>query len=225
MEQNHEKALAEEEKFLRIAKRLNNKPAECEATLHMAVFYCSLFNIQKARKFYSEGLKIAKELGHHRKVLQTQLNQTNIYSIMGDYRKAYTIRKQMLKTLHTHEDKAIEYTVLCNQSVVALLLNKDKESLNLAQDSLVVAEQLGALQSISLAHGNIGLAQEKRQDYDDAIKSYEKCLEFGEKIKNTRIINNSYCNLGRAYEGRGGYKITFMITGNILTRAAISDYI
>ena len=70
---------------------------------------------------------------------------------------------------------------------------------------MVAAKHAGAKKFVALAHGNIGLAQEKLQQYDDAIESYEKCLEFGDKLKNKRIVNNSYCNLGRAYEGKGGY--------------------
>ncbi len=205
LEQNYEKALATEEEFLEIAKRLNNKLAECEVTLSMGTIYCSLFNIQKALNLYSKGLKLAKELGNHKKVIETQVNLTSVYSLMGEYKKSYATGKQMVDTLENYEDKALEYTVLCNLSVDALILNKDDESLKLAKESLVIAEQLGAGEPIALSYGNIGLAQEKLRHYDSAIKSYEKCLENGKKIKDNRIINNSYCNLGRAYEGRGGY--------------------
>lgn len=54
MEQKYELALVEEEKILEIAKRLNNKLAECEATLHMAKTYCSLFKIQEALNFFTK---------------------------------------------------------------------------------------------------------------------------------------------------------------------------
>ena len=217
MEQNYDLALTEAESFLEISRRLDNKVAECEAVLQMATIHCTLFNIQKALNLYSDGLELAIEVGHRKKVLETQVNQTSVYSLMGEYRKSYKTGKQMVERISDYEDKALEYTVLCNLSVDALILNKDRESLELAQRSLMVAEQLDAGEPIALAYGNIGLAQEKLHEYDDAIKSYENCLKFGEKIKDTRIINNSYCNLGRAYEGRGiGYnfchKFKFLIT-------------
>ncbi|XP_028411522.1 tetratricopeptide repeat protein 28-like [Dendronephthya gigantea] len=203
MEQKYELALEEEEKVLEIAKRLNNKIAECEATLHMATIYCNLFKIQEALNLFSKGLKMAMDLGYHKKVMETKVNQSSLFSLMGEYRRSYHIGKEIVQNLSLYEDKGFVYTVLCNVSVDALILNKDEEALKLAQQSLVVAEDIGAGEPIALAHGNIGLAQEKLQDFEGAVKSYYKCLEFGEKIKDMRIINNSYCNLGRALEGKG----------------------
>ena len=203
MENKFEKALAEAEKFLEIAKKLDDKLGKCEVTLQMGAIYASLFDMQKALNFSYKALRMAKTLGQRQKVIKTQVNLTNMYCVMGKYEEAYDIGKSMVRTLVKCEGKLFEYGILCNLSVVALLVNKDKESLKLARDSLVVAEQLDAGKPIALAHGNIGLAQEKLKDYDGAIESYQNCLKFGENIKNTRIINNSYCNLGRAYEGKG----------------------
>jgi tetratricopeptide (TPR) repeat protein len=208
-EENFEKALAEEETFLEIAKRLKNKFAECEATSQMGVIYSTLYNMQKALNLFSNALKMAKESGHRKKMIEIQLNQTTAYALIGNYKKAYNDRKQMVKMLSTYENKSIVFAVLCNLTIDARTLNKDRKSLKLAQDSLVVAEQLGAKQPIALAHGNTGLAQEKLRDYDGAIKSFERSLENGKKINDTRIIYNGYCSLGRAYEGRGGYIYVF----------------
>jgi tetratricopeptide (TPR) repeat protein len=204
-EENFEKALAEEETFLEIAKRLKNKFAECEATSQMGVIYGTLHNMQKALNLFSDALKMAKEFGHRKKMIEIQLNQTAAYASIGSYKKAYHDRKQMVKMLSTYENKSIVFAVLCSLTIDALILNKDKKALKLAQESLVVAEQLDARQPIALAHGNIGLVQEKLRDYDGAIKSFERSLENGKKINDTRIIYNIYCSLGRVYGEKGGY--------------------
>ena len=203
MENKFEEALAEAEKVLEIAKKLDDKLAECEVTIRMGTIYCILFDMQKALNFTRKGIAMAKALDRRKKVMQAQVNLTNMYGVMGKHQKAYDIGKSMVKTLKNCEDKLFEYTIYCNLSVLALIINQNEESLKLARDSLAVAEQLGAGKTIALAHGNIGLAQEKLKDYDGAITSFEKCLEIGENIKDTRIINNTYCSLGRAYEGKG----------------------
>ena len=203
LEENYEKALAENEKVLEIAKRLKNKIAECEATVQMGVIYCSLFNITKALNIFSDGLEMAKELEYRKKIIAIQRNQVSTYTSIGNYKEAYNHRKQMVNMLSTYEDKSIVHGVLCYLTVDALLLNKDKEALKFAQDSLVVAEQLGAGEPIALAHASIGRVQEKLRDYDGAIKSFERFLENGEKISDTTIIKNAHCSLGRAYEGKG----------------------
>ena len=204
MENKFEEALAEAEKVLEIAKKLDDKLAECEVTLRMGAIYCNLFDMQKALNFSKKGLAIAKALGERKKVMRTQINLlTNIYCMMGKHQKAYNIGKSMVKTMMNFEDKSFEHGILCNLSVVALIINKNEESLKLARDSLVVAEQLGAKEPIAISHGNIGLAQEKLKDYDGAITSFEKSLHIAEDIKYTRIINNIHCSLGKAYEGKG----------------------
>ncbi|XP_028418090.1 tetratricopeptide repeat protein 28-like [Dendronephthya gigantea] len=203
MEQKYELALAEEEKCLEIAKRLNDKLVECEATLQMARNHCYLFNIQKALNLFSEGLKVATDLGHRKKIMKTKINLSSIYTLMGEYRKSYQISKHLRKYASSYEDQEFVYTVLCNLCVNALLLNEDKKSLKLARKSLAVAEESGVKKHIALAHGNIGLAQLKLQDFDDALESFEKSLKLGEEINDNRIINNNYCNLGKAYEGKG----------------------
>ena len=203
-EQNYEKALKIEEEFLEIAQRLKNKPAECEVIISMTRIYCKLFNIHEALNLHHKGYKMAKELGNQKLALKAKVNQALVYALTGKYKKTYETNKQMYENLGNNEDKDFEHTVLCNLSVDALILKKHEESLKLAQDSLLVAEELGAKDCIALSYGNIGLAQEQLQQFDEAISSFEKCLEHGKKIKDKRIINNSYCNLGRAYEGKGG---------------------
>ena len=207
--QNFEKALAEAEDFLEIAKRLGDKLAECEVTLQMARIYCSLFDVQKGLNLFSEGLAMATALGHRKKVMETQANQASMYSVMGKYHKAYSMGQRMMNKMENYEDKAFKHTILCNLSVDALIIDKNEESLKLAQDSLKVAKEIDAGESLALSYGNVGLAQEKLKDYDGAIESYENCLKSGEDIKDTRIINNSYCNLGRAYEGKGEHLTLF----------------
>ena len=207
--QNFEEALAEAEAFLEIAKRLGDKLAECEATLQMATIYCNRFDVQKSLNLFSKGLAMATALGDRKKVMKTQANQASMYSVMGKYHKAYNMGQSMLNKMENYEDKAFKYAILCNLSVQALIIDKNEESLKLAQDSLEVAKEIDAGEPLALAYGNIGLAQEKLKGYDGAIESYKKCLESGKKIKDKRIINNSYCNLGRAYEGKGEHLALF----------------
>ena len=201
--QNFEEALVEAEKFLEIAKRLDDKLAKCEVTLQMATIYCNLFDMQKSLNLFSEGVAMATALGHRSKVMNIQANQASMYSVMGNYHKAYKMGQSMLNKMENYEDKAFKYAILCNLSVQALIIDKNEKSLKLAQDSLEVAKEIDAGKLLALAYGNVGLAQEKLKDYDGAIESYENCLKSGEDIGDTRIINNSYCNFGRAYEGKG----------------------
>lgn len=203
LSQKYEEALKKAEEFLEIAKSLQNRRVECEAVMLIAGIHTSLFNIQKSLDFYSKGKEIAEELGYKHVVAQAKLNQASVNSFMGKYHQSFTIGKQLASQLNDSNDKMFSYTVLCNLSVDALILNRDEESLKFAYDSLAIAESLGAVEPLALSHGNIGLAQEKMKNYSGAIESYKKCLEYGQKMGDNRIINNSYCNLGRAYEGKG----------------------
>ena len=148
---------------------------------------------------------MATELGQHKKIMKTKVNLSSMYTLMGKYRKSYNINKHLRKYASSYDDEDFVYLVLCNLCVNALLLNKDEESLKLGRESLAVAEKAGVKRHVALAHGNIGLAQEKLGDLDGAVKSFYKSLELGEEIRDKRIINNDYCNLGRTYERKGAY--------------------
>ena len=211
MEQNYEQARAEGEEFLDIANRLNDREAMCAANLYLAGIYYALFNVQKAIDLSSKGVKLATQLGYYKTLLQVQLNQNSMYTVLGQYKESFKLGKAMLKNVSRYDDKHIWFTILCNQSVCTLMLHEHpdepfkyaNESLRLARESLMIAEKMGEPRLIALAHGNIGLAHEKLQDYESAIKSFEKCLESGITSDDKRVINNGYCNLGRAYEGKG----------------------
>ena len=101
------------------------------------------------------------------------------------------------------EDTRTKCRVVCNLSVVELLLNEKEESLEHAKDSLRLAQKTKDREYIACTYGNIGLAYEYMGKYKEAIKPYEECLRLGKEATNYRVINNGLCNLGRAYQGIG----------------------
>lgn len=149
-------------------------------------------------------LEITCMLKDRESIIDTLANFSHLAMLLGKYRLSYDILIEMQTFKTDYSDT--EYIVLCNLSVVELLLGHKQESLKHAQDSLILALLTEDLGHIACAYGNIGLAYEYMKRYDEAIEPYQECLRLGEKAHDNRVINNGLCNLGRAYQGLGNIK-------------------
>ena len=126
-------------------------------------------------------LEIAISVRGRERTIDLMLAESaNLYLVLGKYQLSYDVMKEMqaleIKNRRTH------YIVVCNFSVVELLLGLKSESLQHAQNSLGLAMQTGDQGYIACAYaGNIGLAFEYMGRYDEAIKPYKRCLQIGQE--------------------------------------------
>ena len=146
-------------------------------------------------------LEITCMLRDREMIIDVLAEFANLYLVLGKYSLSYNVMKEM-QTLKIQNPRT-QYIVVCNFSVVELLLNKKEESLKHAKDSLPLALLTGDLGFIACAYGNIGLAYEYMGKYEEAIEPYKECLRLGQEATDYRVINNGLCNLGRAYQGIG----------------------
>ena len=146
-------------------------------------------------------LEISCMLRDREKIIDVLAEFGHLFMLLGKYSLSYNVLKEM-QTLKI-EDTRTKCRVVCNFSVVELLLNEKEESLKHAKDSLRLAQKTKDREFIACTYGNIGLAYEYMGKYNEAIKPYQACLRLGEEATNYRVINNGLCNLGRAYEGVG----------------------
>ena len=146
-------------------------------------------------------LEIACNLDNTGMMIEMLAEFGNLYLILGKYERSFDIMRKMV---HWEiEDLGTKCILICNLSVVELLLGRKSQSLQHAHDSLALAMQTEVPGYIACTHGNIGLALEYMGMYGEAISPYEQCLHVGETEVDYRVINNGLCNLGRAYQGLG----------------------
>ena len=149
-------------------------------------------------------LEITCMLRDRELIIDTLSDFALLCMLLGKYQLSYDILMEM-ETFEI-ENSNVRCIVLCNLSVVELLLGYKQESLKHAKDSLTLALLTKNLGHIACGYGNIGLAYEYMRRYDEAIGPYQECLRLGEKAHDNRVINNGLCNLGRAFQGLGNIK-------------------
>ena len=202
LHKEHEDAQRKSQKFLEIVQS-GSKIRRKEYDIFNILYHIHLqrFDTQETLDLISECLKIACELNDEAMITNTIFHKALILQLIGKYQSSYDILSDLLEL--QIDDVNVKCLTLCNISVVALLLEKKVESLQYAWDSLEVAQTTGVKSWVACCYGNIGLAEESMGEFADAIEPYQKCLNLGKESSDDRVINNSYCNLGRAYEGLG----------------------
>lgn len=205
-EQKYDEAIKKAVAFIAIAQRLGDRDGECEAILHLGTIHSILFNMQESLDLYSKGLEIAERLHYTELVMKIKVDQARTLAVLGNHERAYKVLQDLNPKLDSYDDKSLVFKATCNLSVIALILNRDKDALEFAFKTLAIAKLLNASEPMALGHGNIGLALEKLKDYSGAIDNFQNCLKYGKKLKSGRIINQSYCTLGRVYEAKGEKK-------------------
>ena len=186
-----------------IDKLTRNKLAYEEYKLLRALFRAHMLqcDFQFCVDLCNRLLEITCMLRDRELIINMMAEFANLYLVLGKYWLSYNVMKEM-QTLKI-EDPRTQYIVVCNFSVVELLLNKKHESLKHAKDSLPLAQRTKDLGYIACAYGNIGLAYEYMGRYEEAVEPYKECLRLGQEAGDYRVINNGLCNLGRAYLGLG----------------------
>ena len=79
--------------------------------------------------------------------------------------------------------------------IINFFMEKWDEALAYYQRAEKIASSIDNLQGVSIAENNIANIYQKKHDYKNAIKSYNKSLEIQETLKDTATICNTYFNL------------------------------
>ena len=209
--------------FLREAKKANDEVLESKALLTVANAHIRLFNVQKCLHFCDECMQLAKKNCHVKIEVETKYQKATAYAVLGENEKAYDMFMDCLAFFRADPNhKYLESKVLNNLSFAALRLNQKYddnefeavnsklriEALVFVERSLAISKSINIPYGIALAHLNKGLLfMESYKNYDKAAENFHEELRIGKELKNSRLIHNGYCSLGRLYEAKGEIQI------------------
>lgn len=90
--------------------------------------------------------------------------------------------------------------------IIDILLSRDQsKAMDYAQDVLRKSEELDFKNGIGAALHALGTISVNIGDYDNAIKYFEKSVDFRKEFGIDTDVAASYLNLGLAFEGQGNY--------------------
>ncbi|MRI00943.1 tetratricopeptide repeat protein [Kriegella sp. EG-1] len=130
------------------------------------------------------------------------------YRNLSEYSKALTLHQKALEI--ATEANSLEFKVfsLNMQSVVFRRTDAIKSALDYSQEALELAESvknpsIGIKRSINVSLNNIGNIYRKLDQYDIAIKNFQRSLILDKELNNKLGLAINHQNIGECYEAQG----------------------
>jgi tetratricopeptide (TPR) repeat protein len=159
----------------------------------------------KAIDYFSQSLKIKKELGDKSEIASI-LNQIGIsYSNQGEYDMAVDYYSQSLKIKKELGDKTGISTCLLNLGNVYKNKGDFAKAIEYYSQSLKIKEQVGDNKGVALTLNKFGSIYRVQGDFKKAIDYQSQSLEIYEKIEYKPGIAIALHSIGLIYQEQGEY--------------------
>jgi adenylate cyclase len=159
----------------------------------------------KALDYYSQSLKINKQLDDQKGIASSLINIGSIYSNQGDNPKALDYYSQSLKIFKQLDDQKGIANSINNIGNIYFDQGDYSKALDYFSQSLKIFKQLGDQKGIAMSLGNIGLIYSNQGDYSKALDYYSQSLKINEQLGDQKGIASSLNNIGSIYSKQGDY--------------------
>lgn len=142
----------------------------------------------------------------------TNGNIANCYKSLGDFKKAEDYWEEARIVAEEIEDEMLKTWFVgrsyANLGTLFFSLNKSEKAIKLYQKALYVFNSGGAINGTAQSLYNVALTHTVLNNFDLALKSYEKSLNYAIKYKQRKVVANSLCNTAMVLHklGKGSHK-------------------
>jgi len=202
----NEKARAEIDRGISIAKKIGNKKEEAECLLLLSNVYGAVSTYDEMLETASQAYLIFQKLNDKRGQAECLNNIGTVYDNQGNYEQAFENYKKSLKL---HEEAN-------NQNGVAICLNNIgyfynnrgdyDNAITYYNDALAILNKIGDRKGAAIALDNIGSMNSVLGAYNKALEYHMKSLKIKEEIGDRWGETVSLNNIGYVYGMLGGYK-------------------
>ncbi|NQV52478.1 MAG: tetratricopeptide repeat protein [Flavobacteriales bacterium] len=194
------KALDYQQKAFLLRKQVGDKSKIAESLNNLAVTHQSLGDSEKTLQFFMESLNILMEIGKnpdHIGIIKS--NIADAYSAQENYQDALKyalegsdyLSRGTWKTAHTHALNSVSYNYKN--------LGDYEKSIEYAEKSLHLAEEIDYKEGIGLALISRGIGYTKQGNFDLALEDLNRSLEIRNQLKNPVMISQTLRYLGEVY--------------------------
>ena len=96
-------------------------------------------------------------------------------------------------------------TANTNLAIVYCVKGDFERAINLCEDTLIIAEELGDERGKGSVYNILGTVYRSQGKYDDAIKAFEMKLKASEELGDKSGMGIAYSNLGNVYQNKGDF--------------------
>lgn len=161
---------------------------------------------KKAIEWAQKSLSVSEKAGFKKGVGNALNSLAAIYSINGDYPRAFPLYEKALTIREKTEDLQGMSATLNNMANLYSHQGKPAEAIQYYLKALKIDEKLGDAAAISMDYGNMASVYFYQKEYVEALKMYESALNTEMKMGRTDQIASIYLNLGKVNGSLGQTK-------------------
>ncbi|MHA1830619.1 MAG: tetratricopeptide repeat protein [Candidatus Helarchaeota archaeon] len=199
------------EDVIKLYKELGDSRGQLLAYNLFATAYFTLKNYNLALKYLNFAESLIPYVEDHVIKLQTFLLRGQVLIEIGDFEKASKNFNDALLI----SDEIMNLSLLGNVYQNIGKLYRLWKKFNLAHEyyskSIEIFEKEKDEFNKVISYLGDALTYESEEDFYNAIKNFEKCIKFGEKINDLELLSNVYKELAKIYESQKDYKNATLI--------------
>ena len=203
---NHQIALRETLKALRILQKTNDPIRVADVLSHLGNIEFFLDNFEKAKEYYSEAIPVYRKYNDKYYESQVLNDLGNCLYYLDDYKKAIHFLEQSIDLSKEIGSKDIEATALNNLGKAYSKLGNYSKALEFSRKSLAIVEGINSRVKVAEALGEIGRIYHATNKPEVALDYFNRQLAISNSTgvkQNQRI---GYHDRSGTYESLKDYK-------------------
>jgi len=191
------------DRALRLARELNDRPAEAKILWNLLLLNTHLGHIHQAIEYGERSLAIAQAIGLREQIAFTQHDLSNTYLYVGEIQRARAALQTAQQLWRELGNLPMLADSLSNTSNSYVLTGQYDQALAVSDEALRLSQSIGNLWNQSYSLYYVGYVYLDRGELDQAIKVMETCLQLGEQAGFVAAVMQMRVELGLVYATLG----------------------
>jgi len=203
-----QKSIDSYEKSINLARQIGSREHEIKCLRQMSFSYLDLNKLKEFKELNDEAIKIARSINHKVEEIRCLINVGIYHYELNNYSEALDHYEKTLLITKTIGNKKFESYCLNNMGTIYQSSGDYDKALEYLARALVIYKELGA--DISKVLNNIGtttrikgLLSKKIEDFKEAKRYFEECLELTRKTNDKNTEVQALNNIGTIYADLG----------------------
>lgn len=201
-QEKYEKATFHYNEAYKVAIATNNKTEQSDCLYGIGYTHQRRNNYQEALNFYKQNIDLGKKFPDDidsAKMARVYTQQSSIYQVLGNYKKAFDNQMQALLICEKNEDNFGIANAQYNLGSIFYYQNQFKRAQEHYEKAKVICDELNQEQLIYSCLAALGSVNEKLGEYEKSLDYNKKSLELASKLNYKTGIAYAKGNISSNY--------------------------
>lgn len=194
------------DKALTLARRLQDKRAECVLLQNLGNAYLDMGDAQSAIKYYKQALRVARETVNRYSEGALLGNLGTAYSLLNKYQRSAEYLEQALLIAREVGDRTGEGIWLGSLGNIYKGAAERQQAMQHYEQALSIARELGDRQNESIWLRNIGIIYAELSQHRQSAEYFEQALAIACELGDNFSKDACLRHLGEVYYGLGEHR-------------------